>query len=278
SPEAVQALVPGVTIPGEASVVVEAEPDRPIRLTAMQGDASLRGALRIDRAAKRIGGVVAGHSVARESLTEGKVKGMGVVVAAGEVAWEHLDVRGAAAVMAIVDGAPGAKLGVAGELVGDRGHAVAVAAAAGDTRALVHADVSRRGAEMTLDGATVVASTGDPKAASPASPVTGAFTATVHANGALRPKLDLALDGNVSGKRVHYAAADEAITAATLTAKLDTATHVPDGPLVKGSLELSGVVRNGAPLGWLAVDGGNRADGKLDLHLHARPASAAMRV
>lgn len=266
---AVAALVPGVELPADAHVQIVADKTH-FALSGSLGVAKLSGMLNADLKTFDAGGVIGVTGADFAMLTRGELVGRGDVVAALTV--KGRDASGLVGFVGELEGYTGMDVVVGIDATKERAKSIVVARGAGDLRAIAAATVQREG-ELMLD-ARVTGNVRDASMLTAAATkdetiVSGALTFDVKAQGKLRPTLDVALSGNLNGRRVLM----EDMAASRLVANLREGRVVgePTGVAFHGRMraELTGVTSDGTPVGALTINAKTEPGGTLwaDAHL-----------
>ncbi len=278
---ALRELVPSVRVPADLALAATARPDG--RLTHFTvggtvGDGEVSAFGRADVQAKLASLVVAAANLDLAKLTRGSMGGTGGAVATLEVdgsgdgelpaasgvitAWSDLpDMQPMTAAIAIDSD---------GELV----RTTIGVRSDGGIRAGIGAVVRKRGDEITLERADLVARTLDVRrATSGRAPLSGVFRARLHAEGRLAPEPNLAIAGHANGRRLRI----DGARADRLALRVD-ARGIPSHPIGSGRVELFEVERGDLQFSKLTVAAGNRPDGKIQVSVRSQPKPAPWRV
>ena len=273
-------LVPGLELPADLSVRVEAvrvpaSPWTRVRISGRVGDAPVTALVRADLAARRAVGFVATGALDAGALSRGRIEGGGSVFASFDLALPGAAAPPGAALpvgnamvhaWGTLEGVPEADVRVALASTGERVSTI-VDAVGPALRASVAAELSKRGAAVTLHRGTLTASTGDlERASGGTAPVHGTLRAALTASGALAPRPSLAVAGTVDGRGLRF----RDLSIATLALALD-ARRLPERPLGRAELTAEGVARGRMYLAELAITAADRADGKLAVAVRTRP-------
>lgn len=242
----------------------------PISVIGQLGPTPIRALLAVDVAERELRGVVASPSLDLTTLTGGRVRGAagGLVMfearlgAAGQLP----SARGVLMATGEVEGIPSAHAAIA--FVTDGEHAGAVLGLRNDALTLaLSADVTRAGSAVSLDRATLRASSSDPSRATGArAALRGAVEVELSAHGTLLPAPALAVAGKVHGRAIRMAG----VSVASLDLAL-AASGLPGAPHGRAALDLRGVTRGKLALGALAVTAADRADGRIQVSVRSRP-------
>ena len=275
SRDAVARLGLGFETPADLSVRVAAtrdagSPFTRVELAGRVDGQPVTGQVRADLDAKHFAGFVATGVLDATKLSRGQVEGSGSAFVTFDVALpsdRELPVGNAIVhAWGTIEGVPDADARIALASTGQRASAL-VEVEGRELRAHAAADVSKRGAEVTLHRATLTASTGDPQRASGgAAPVHGAFHADLRASGALAPSPSLAVAGTVDGRRLRF----RDLSVESMKLAID-ARQLPARPRGRAELKARGVARGTVYLTELAVNAASRDDGKLAVSVRTRP-------
>ena len=266
-------LVPGTVLPDDiafAATLSNAVPWTKVSLVGHVGGTPVNAMFDADINLKSAKGVIAAGKLDLTKLSGGRITGDGggVVmfdIRPGEIG-QLPTARGVLAAWGQVDDYPAAHVAVAFDTQGDQGRTV-IGVSANNLRAAVEGTVMRVGETLTLTRSTIIASSTDvAKASGNAAPLHGSVSVNLAASGALLPQPDLAVTGQVHGKRLRF----QDMSVSTLSLAV-AANHLPRRPAGKAELALTGIVRGTMKLGELKVTAANRNDGKIQVSARSRP-------
>jgi autotransporter translocation and assembly factor TamB len=278
---AVRKLAPGVKVPADVAIAIEAMPEgtfTDLAIAGSVGGSPVRGFARGDVGARSGHGFVTAVGLDLGRLSSGKVQGDGGAFVAFDVAPGPEGELPVAKAMVQTWGnfpdAPKANAVIALDTRGTKVHAELGAVTGTGVRAGAGAEVTKDGTTLVLDRATLVAATNDPAAASHGkAQLHGAIDARISAHGALAPHADLAIAGHINGDRLRF----QDMSARTLRVNID-ARHLPARPIGTARIALTNIQRQSIQLRDLIVAAGNRPDGKLQVSVRTDPKPAPWRV
>ena len=279
--EQVAALVPGIQLPADLALAIEARPEGSVTQLAIAGTvggAPIRGFARADLVATSGSGFVFGDGLDLARLSKDRVTGIGGAFAAFEIVAGSQDALPTAHAMITtwgeVDDMPHADAVIALDTDGDRIRVVVGATGVTGFRAAVGAELHRHGRSLTLDRSVALVSTRDAALATGGKAlVHGVLSANLTASGALMPQPDLAIAGHVDGG--HLRLNDASV--ASLHFRMD-ANHLPSHPIGSARVEVVDLVRQDVEISKLTLAAGNRPDGKVQVSLRSNPKRAPTRV
>ncbi len=138
----------------------------------------------------------------------------------------------------------------------------------GAQKAKLRAELDKVADVLTLNSATLVASTDNPARASGGkAPVHGSLFVDLKASGALAPKPSLTVSGTVKGKRLSM----QELSVASLELAIN-ASQLPSSPNGRASVRMLDIVRGDVRLRALDADAATRPDGKIQATVTSRPA------
>jgi autotransporter translocation and assembly factor TamB len=267
-------LVPNVKLPADIAVAISASseiaPWTQISMIGQLGPTPVRAMLSADLAKQRAMGVVASGDLDLTTLSQGTVEGHGggIVIFDGAMGRDgELPVAtGMITAWGELLGAPNANVQIAFTTDGERAGTV-VALDGEGLKATLAANVKKIGDTITLDRATLLASTSNPAAATGGkAPVRGSISVNLAASGQIAPAPNLAIEGRIKGKRLRM----KGLSVASLDLAVD-ASQLPKQPRGKMELRLEDIIRNDMHLGQLEVDAANRPDGRIAVAVRSRP-------
>ena len=265
----VAALMPMIELPDDVALTLVATTDGAIALDGRLGATPVTAAFAADLDAKRVAGTLSIGDLDVAKLTRGTIDATaGAVIdfdvaqgKPGELPIAHGTIRAHGTYQTI----PRTDLVVAFDSRGQR--ATATVDVDGGVRAKLAAEITRAGDAITLDRASLVASTRDPaKASGGKVPVHGAIDVALAAHGALTPVPSLAVTGRVKGTQLRV----QKLAVASLDVEV-AAADLPKQPRGKASVRLYDVVDGDLQLGALAVDAASRSDGWFDVDITSHP-------
>lgn len=275
---AVARLLPGVDLPVDVGVRVEAKPGESgatrVRIDGRLGGAPVTAMLTADLEGRRVAGFVAAGELDAAKLSRGKIEGMATALVSFRAALPAGGGLPAGEAMihawGDVAGVPGLAARIAVTSTGERATAL-VDLTGRAVRANAAADVEIRGGAIALHRGRLIASTADPRRASGGrAPLSGAIRVDLTARGAVSPEPSLAVSGTVAGERLRF----QDVSVASMKVAID-ASRLPARPLGRAELRATGVVRGTMELAELTVNAANRRNGKvfdvIDVSLRTRP-------
>ncbi len=138
----------------------------------------------------------------------------------------------------------------------------------GAQKAKLRAELDKVADAITLNSATLVASTNDPARASGGkAPVHGSLAVDLKAAGALTPRPSLTVSGTVKGRRLSM----QELSVASLDLAIN-ASQLPSSPNGRASVKMLDIVRGDIRLRALDADAVTRPDGKIQATVTSRPA------
>lgn len=275
SAAAVARLLPDVQLPADFVVQVTAAPVpgttwTTLGITGKVNEAPVTFTGSADLDARQLKGKLETGALDVTRLSRGKIAGRAAATVAFDVRpggpralpIASATIRG----WSELAGVPRTDLDIAVRSAGERANAVVHAVGRGVTAELA-ASLRTVGPSITIEGATLRATSSDPARASGGkAPVHGSLQVDLRASGALRPAPNLAIAGTIEGRRLRM----QDLSVAALHVAVD-ARQVPTRPLGKGHVQLVDLVRNQVQLGELTLDAVDRADGKLAVTMRSRP-------
>lgn len=138
----------------------------------------------------------------------------------------------------------------------------------GAAKAKLRAELHKVADTLTLNSATLVASTDNPARASGGkAPVHGSLLVDLKASGAVAPNPALTVNGTVKGKRLTF----QDLSVASLDLAIN-ATQLPRSPNGRASVRMLDIVKGTTRLRALDADAATRPDGKIQASVTSRPA------
>ncbi|MGE3457904.1 MAG: AsmA family protein, partial [Kofleriaceae bacterium] len=276
SKQAVAALVPRIELPGDVVLTVDARPTPvdvaavPMKITGRMGRSALTINAALNVNTKHVTGTIDSGVLDVTQLTRGKTVATGQVAGVFDVMpSDEPGVLPTATVRLNGEGTweqtPRSRVAT---VITTRGtHVSAEVTVTGAINAKLDADVERRGERVTLERASLIASTQSPaKASGGKAPLHGAIKVALEARGPLLPEPVLAVEGTIKGSRLRI----KDLRAASLDLAID-ASGLPATPRGRLSVTVDDVVRGDMELGAITANAANRADGKIQVSVTSHP-------
>lgn len=281
SARAVHDLVPSVTLPADIALSANARGEG--RLTYFEvlgaiGSGRIHAFGRADVQAKLASIVASAANLDIGTLSKGAIDGTGGAFATLQVAAdagaELPTASGVITAWSDMQDAPRLEAAIAIDMRDDLIRTTLGANSDSGVHASAGAVVRKRGDQITLERGDLIARTLDVRRATVGkAPLRGVLSANLHAEGALAPEMDLAVEGHANGRRLRMQGA----SADRLALRID-AKHLPKHPVGSGRVELYDVQRGDLAFSKLTVAAGNRPDGKLQVSVRSQPKPAPWRV
>jgi len=261
SADQIARLAPGVELPGEVVLALDAVPAGAASRVVVRGRV---GTSRVDGVVvgsvdlRTASGVIAATDVELASITEQKVRGRGTAVVAFAADGEPSGPRARGAVIATgaVQGAPRGAVVAGFDATAHGANVFAVGAGEGDTRFAAIGALARDGDRIELVHGLVGASTQNPEVASAGrAPVHGVVEVTASGRG---PIDAITIDGRIAAKGVQYNELGAARVHGTFRATL-AATPSARAHLVATALTHAGELLGRGSVDVRTLDGGRIA-------------------
>ncbi|HEV7558521.1 MAG TPA: AsmA family protein, partial [Kofleriaceae bacterium] len=218
----VAALVPRIDLPADVALAIEASSasGQRVALSGTIGSTPVHIEATGDLDAKRFAGKLSTGELDISTMTRGKVEAIGGVSGTFEVAmgaagsWPDATLRLAG--RGRFGDLPTSEFSVAVDAKDQ--HVTSSIDVTGAAKATITAELRRAADAITLERASIVASTRDPaKASGGKAPVHGSLDIAMTAHGALSPKPSLAVAGTINGKRLRM----KDLSVASVDVKID---------------------------------------------------------